>query len=143
MKEVENILSRLAPSKECKRRHVIEPSKKGNTLSHNVISLPEENFKKPTPVLARSTPGPRLPPAPDIHTPRSARDSLKIINHLQLSDADCRYIRGISLVSLATEYSVKKLWGEVMCNTGKGWVEVEQLSFKQWFRNNDQELVIT
>ena len=27
-----------------------------------------------------------------------------------------------------------------MGNTGKGWVEVEQLSFKQWFRNKDQEI---
>ena len=140
VKEVENILSRLAPSKECKRRHVIEPSKKMNTLSYNVNSLPEEIFKKPSPVLARSTPGPRLPPAPDINTPRSARDSLKIINHLQLSDSDCRFVRGISLVALASEYSVKKLRREVMGNTGKGWVEVEQLSFKQWFRNNEQEI---
>ena len=37
-KEVENILSRLAPNRECKRRHLIEPSRKVNTHAQNVIS---------------------------------------------------------------------------------------------------------
>ena len=137
--EVEKILLRLAPSKECKRRHVIEP-KSANTINNNVANMPAEDFRVPLGQLANSTPGPRLPPVTDVLTTRSPIDSLRIINHLQLSDADCRYIRGISLVSLATEYSVKKVKCEVMGNGGKGWVESEKLSFKQWFRDEEQEV---
>ena len=137
--EVEKILFRLVPTKECKRRHVIEP-KIVQTINNNVINLPEEGFIVPLAQLAYSTPGHRLPPVADVLTARSPKDSLRIINHLQLSDADCRYVKGISLVCLASEYSVKKAKCEVMGNGGKGWVESEKLSFKQWFRYEGEEM---
>ena len=52
----------------------------------------------------------------DIFTPHTASDSLRIINHLQLSNDDCRYVKSISLVGLNTEYSVKKLRSKLVGN---------------------------
>ena len=104
--EVDKILTKIAPAKERKKSHTLEQSKLGS-LSSNVEILPEDGFRKPEVKLANSTPGPRLAKVRDINTVRSPSDSLRVINHLQLSDDDCRYIRGISLLGLATVYSVK------------------------------------
>ena len=86
-------------------------------LSSNVEVMPQHNFRKPVVKLAASTPGPRVEKVKNISTSRSPSDSLKIINHLQLSDDDARYIRGISLVDLATEYSVRKMKRETSLYT--------------------------
>ena len=137
--EVDKILTKIAPAKECNKSHTLEPSKIGS-LSSNVEILPEDGFRKPEVKLANSTPGPRLSKVRDITTVRSPSDSLRVINHLQLSNDDCRYIRGISLVGLSSEYSVTKLKASLMGNEGKGWVEARQVSVKQWFRNKAQEV---
>ena len=137
--EVDKILTKIAPEKVCKQPHTLEHSKLG-ALSSNVEILPEDGFRRPVVKLASSTPGPRLATVRDICTVRTPRDSLRVINHLQLSDDDCRYVRGISLLGLATEYSVKKLKTVLMGNGGKGWVESKQLSVKQWYRSEANEI---
>ena len=99
--EVNKILVRITPEKECNITHTFEHCKIG-PLSNNVDILPADGFRRPEVKLANSTPGPRLSKVRDVCTVRSPSDSLRVINHLQLSDDDCRYVRGISLLGLAT-----------------------------------------
>ena len=105
-------------------------------------NIVEENrpFKTPDVKLAPSTPGPRISTVPNVYKPHSPNDSLRIINHLGLTDDDCRYIRAISLIGLATEYSVKKLRKQLLGNDGKGWSKAEKMSVKKWFRNVNKEV---
>ena len=49
------------------------------------------------------------------------------MTHLQLSEDDARYVRSISLVGLATEYSIKQLRTELLGNGGKGGVQTEKM----------------
>ena len=94
----------------------------------------------PTPALAKSTPGPRVPELPSIYAHHSADDSLRVINQLQLSEDDARYVRGIALVPLDTEYAVKKRKLELMGGqSGKKWVEVKKYSLRRWFRKEKEE----
>ena len=109
-------------------------------LSQNVEIIPHDGFKKPDSALAPSTPGPRVCKVPNIYTPYSVIDSLRIINHLLLSDDDARYVRAISLICLAPEYSVKKKRAELLGNNGKGWVVSEKVTFKKWYRHETGEL---
>ena len=109
------------------------------SFANNVDNLPLDGFRRPDPGLAISTPGPRVATVRDIFTPHTASDSLRIINHLQLSNDDCRYVKSISLVGLNTEYSVKKLRSKLMGNYGKGWVEADKISVKKWFRKPENE----
>ena len=57
-----------------------------------------------------------------------------------MSDDDSRYVRGISLVGLASEYSVKKLRSELLGNEGKGWAKSEKMSVIKCFRDENKEL---
>ena len=106
----------------------------------NVDVMPRDGFKKPNSELAISTPGPRLVSVPNIYTPHTPTDSLRVITHLQLSDDDCRYLRGISMVGLASEYSVKKLRNHLMGNQGQGWVKTEKITLNKWFRSKKNEV---
>ena len=136
--QVDKLLAKIAPNFECKKFHLPENSQ-AKCLVQNIQNLPSDTFKKPDSVLASSTPGPRVSKVENIFTPHTTCDSLKIINHLLLSDDDCRYIRSISLVGLASEYSVKKFRSELMGNNGVGWVQAEKVSFKKWFRKELNE----
>ena len=136
--QINQILDKLAPTKECTKAHLPQISKSSH-LAQNVRNLPTGGFIEPAPKLAISTPGPRLSRVPDISTPRTVSDSLRVINHLQLSEDDCRYVRGISLIGLSTEYSVKKLKGELLGNNGQGWVKGEKISLKKWYRKKKKE----
>ena len=111
-------------------------------LAQNVVDSSSSNvFKAPDPKhLAPSTPGPRIDKVPNLETPHTPDDSLRIITHLGLSDDDSRYVRGISLVGLASEYSVKKLRSELLGNEGKGWAKSEKMFVKKWFRDENKEL---
>ena len=110
-------------------------------ISQNVQHLQVlEGFRKPDIPLATSTPGPRVNKVKDIFTPHTVKDSLRIINHLVLSDDDCRFVQSISLVGLSSEYSVKKLRSELLGNNGKGWVVSEKKSWKKWFRKPKAEI---
>ena len=136
--KVDNVLCKLTP--ECTRQHIAESSQ-AKMISKNVRRLPDAGgFKKPNPDLAPSTPGPRVSQVKDIYTPHTPRDSLRIMTHLQLSEDDGRYVRSISLVGLASEYSIKQLKTELLGNSGKGWVKAEKLTFKKWFRTRPNEI---
>lgn len=142
--KISEILERLAPPPPktvCEKIHVQEFSQARN-LSHNVEHFPSSSclFKTPDPQLAPSTPGPRVSRVPDVNTPHTPDDSLRIINYLQMSEDDCRYVRKIALVGLSSEYSVKKLRSQLLGNGGKGYVQSEKLSVKKWFREEKQEL---
>ena len=135
---INQILYKIAPDRECTREHLPEISHSSN-LSQNVQQLPNDLFRKPEPKLASSTPGPRLSKVLNIYSTRPVDDSLRIINHLQLSEDDCRYVRGISLIRLSSEYSVKKLRCEILGNEGKGWVKAKKLTVKKWYRHDRKE----
>jgi hypothetical protein len=141
--KVNEILAKLippAPPTKCDKVHVQEFSQARN-LAQNVENLPSDSiFKTPDPKLAPSTPGPRITKVPDINTPHTVEDSLRIINHLQLSEDDARYVRKISLVGLSSEYSVKKLRCELLGNEGKGFAKADKFSVKKWYRDKTQEI---
>ena len=137
--EVDKILCKIAPSSECKRPHLPEISQ-ARRITQNVAILPDDGFKMPDTVLANSTPGPRVSKVEDIFTPHTPSDSLRIINHLQLSNDDSRYVRSISLVGLSSEHAVNKLRSKLMGNDGKGWVEAEKVTFRKWFRKKTNEI---
>ena len=137
--EVNKILGKLAPTNECKKQHLTKTNQV-RSLVQNVEILPTDGFKKPSSGLAVSTPGPRLCTVPNIYTPHTATDSLRVITHLQLSDDDCRYIRGVSMVGLSSEYAVKKLRTQLMGNQGQGWVKTEKLTLNKWFRTEANEI---
>ena len=137
--DVDKILLKISPKIECKRPHLQENSQSQNRVQ-NVEMLPPDGFVPPNAVLAISTPGPRLSKVKNIYSTHTASDSLKVINHLGLSEDDARYVRGISLVGLSTEYSVKKTKSEIMGNDGKGWVQAKKMTVKKWFRKNQNEV---
>ena len=132
--EVDKILGKLGHVKQCNLPHVSETSQ-AKYLVQNIqnLSVPV-GFKMPDKSVASSTPGPRVSNVKDISTPHTATDSLRIINHLLLSDDDARYVRSISLVGLSSEYSVKQKRSELMGNGGSGWVVAEKKTLKKWFR---------
>ena len=137
---VDKVLSKLTPDKECTRPHIAE-SNQAKMVSTNVRRLPDAGgFKKTSPDLALSTPGPRVAKVQDIYTPHTPSDSLRIMSHLQLSEDAARYVRSISLVGLASEYSIKQLRTELLGNGGKGWIQTEKLTFKKWFRKRANEV---
>ena len=142
---IDKILSKLAPGpvkpyRECEKFHLNETGQAKN-ISQNVQMLPQNAvFLSPQPKIAPSTPGPRVSNVEDLNTSHTPADSLRIINHLQLSEDACRYIRKISLIGLSSEYSVKKLRHELLGNDGKGYVEAKKLIVKKWYRDYNQEL---
>ena len=136
---IDKILKKLAPKDECKKPHLPE-NNLAKSLMQNVDVVPSDGFKKPNSDLAISTPGPRLCSVPNIYTPLTPTDSLRVITHLQLSDDDCRYLRGISMVALASEYSVKRLRTHLMGNQGQGWVKTEKMTLSKWFRTKENEI---
>ena len=138
-RDVDKILLKISPKIECKRPHLLENSHSKN-LVQNVEMLPPDGFVQPNAVLALSTPGPRLSKVKNIYSSHSATDSLKVINHLGLSEDDARYVRGISLVGLSTEYSVKQRKSEIMGNDGKGWVVAKKVTIKKWYRKKENEV---
>ena len=91
-------------------------------------------FRSPDPNISPKTPGPRVSKVADLDTPHTPEDSLRIINHLQLSDYQCRYIRKISLIGLSSEFSAKQLRQKLLGNEGKGFLEAEK-----WYRDLNQE----
>ena len=137
--EVDNILARIAPVTECQKTHSLDDDHAG-PLSGNLEVMPPHSFRQPEVKLAPSTPGPRVAKVKNISTTRSPGDSLKIINHLMLSEDDARYIRGISLVALASEYSVSKVRREILGNNGNGWVKAQKVTVKTWYREEGQEI---
>ena len=138
--KIDEIFGDLGPETptKCNKIHLQEFSQARN-IGQNVEQMPTSVFKTPDPQLSPSTSGPRISKVLNINTPHTPDDSLRIINHLQLSDDDCRYVRGISLVGLSSEYSVKKLKSELLGNGGKGWAKAEKLSVKKWFRDENKE----
>ena len=141
--KIDEIIDNLIPNKtptQCNKIHLQEVSQARN-LAENVELLPPSDiFKTPTPKLAPSTPGPRISKVPNLNTPHTPEDSLRIINHLGLSDDDCRYVRGISMIGLSSEHSVKKLRSGLLGNGGQGWGKSEKISVKKWFRDKNIEL---
>ena len=138
-KKVDDILTKLAPKKECPKQHYPE-SDHARSLAKNVSVLPAGSFRKPNPDLAISTPGPRVDKVPDIFTPHTPQDSLRIITHLGMSEDDARYLRSYSLVGLATEYSVRQLRSHLMGNGGQGWVQSKKETVKKWYRTQQTEI---
>ena len=137
---IDKILQKLGPGPpKCEKIHIQELSQ-ARVLSQNVESYPSSVFKTPDPKLAPSTPGPRVEKVPNIDTPHTPEDSLKIINHLGLSDDDARFVRGISLIGLSSEGSVKRLRKELLGNAGQGWATSESISVKKWFRDGNKEI---
>ena len=137
--QVDRILRKITPTKECKRKHLPEGIIARN-LVNNVETLPSDGFVKPNPQLAVSTPGPRLAMVPNIFTPHTPTDSLKLITHIQLSDDDARLLRGYSIVGLASEYAVKQKRTELLGNQGQGWTKFEKLILTKWYRNEANEI---
>ena len=142
--EVMEIIKKLGPVEnplKCNKIHLNEISQ-SRIVAQNVENVSADNlFRTPDPKhLAPSTPGPRVSKVPNIDTTHTPDDSLRIINHLSLSDDDARYIRGIGLVGLSSEYSVKKLRTELLGNNGKGWAKAEQFTVKKWFRYENKEI---
>ena len=138
---MDRILAKLDPSvKQCKLAHMPE-SNQAKKLAQIVQHLPASaSFRMPDTLLASSTPGPRVDKVKDIFTSHTVSDSLRIINHLLLSDDDCRFVRSISLVGLSSEYAVKKLRRHLLGNDGNGWVVSEKKSWKKWFRKPSAEI---
>ena len=143
---IDMILTKLAPDKlekKCDKPHVKDYCQAKNVfcqavnVSQNVNSLPPSTtvFRSPDPNISPSTPGPRVSKVADLDTPHTPEDSLRILNHLQLSDYQCRYIRKISLIGLSSEYAVKQLRQKLLGNEGKGFVEAEK-----WYRDLNQEI---
>ena len=117
--DIDKILTKLAPDKlekKCDKLHVQDYCQ-AKTVSQNVNSLSPSTpvFRSPDPNISPSTPGPRVAKVADIDSRHTPEDSLRIINHLQLSDFQCRYIRKISLIGLSSEYAVKQLRQKLLC----------------------------
>ena len=130
--EILKSLSPQEPPEKCTKIHLVELSQ-ARLLSQNVQQFSPNNcFRTPNPHLAPSTPGPRVSKVANMNTPHTPDKSLKIITHLGLSDDDARYVRGISLIGLSTEYSVKKLRSSLLGNDGQGWAKAEKLTLRKW-----------
>ena len=95
----------------------------------------------PAQKIAKSTPGPRLPQLPNILANHTPDDSLRVLNHLHLSEDHARYVRNIGLLPLATEYAVRKRKLELMGGLqGRGWVMCKKYSLRRWFRTEKEEI---
>ena len=124
---------------KCNKIYLNEHSQ-ARLLSLNAENVsPDSLFRTPDAHLAPSTPGPRVARVPNINTPHTVEDSLKIKIHLGLSDDECRYVRGISLIGLASEYSMKCLKARLLGNSGKGWLEADKMSLRKWYRDGRSE----
>ena len=89
----------------------------------------------PASQIAKSITSPRLPQLPNIWSQHTPDDSLRVLNHLQLSQDDARYVRAIGLLPIATEYSLKKRRVELCGGVeGKTWVSCKTYSLRRRFR---------
>ena len=95
--DINKILKKLAPKDECTKPNLPEKNL-AKSLMQNVDVMPSDGFKKPNSELAMSTPGPRLCSVPNIYTPLTAIDSLRVITHLQLSDPRYKFLQQSSLI---------------------------------------------